>query len=295
MIVVAAPFAGYLLAYLEKMGEAGYYRIPTSYLSVGLEDALLAGSLIVFVSLISAILFKYLTCYAPRKIHAIKYVASCLTPLSRRKEPCSLVERMGPGRTSVFSWALLVFAVLTVLAVFAGALALLFSFALDVLGLADGSGSVRNLNGSDLAFVLMYAGCLLLLLVSSFYLYNSSVGRDIKEDCVSAELPSLKNKHIVVGFFVALVIGGICYAGGYMLSSSAQHYLVSDDGSEVIIKMLSSDRMVVCSVPDDVGPLRDGDVASLEGDYRYAKVPEYSEAGRAAGYRWVWMRVEVER
>lgn len=58
-VAIAAPFIGCLFAYLIKLWEAGYFRIPSSYVAVGLEDALISGALIIVAALVGLSLFTY--------------------------------------------------------------------------------------------------------------------------------------------------------------------------------------------------------------------------------------------
>ena len=58
-VAIAVPFIGCLFAYLIKLGEAGYFRIPSSYVAVGLKDALISGALNIVAALVGLSLFTY--------------------------------------------------------------------------------------------------------------------------------------------------------------------------------------------------------------------------------------------
>lgn len=223
-LFVVAPFIGYLAAYLIEIGAAGYYRIPTSYVSIGIEDALMMGSVLIVLSVMSFVLYKYFVQIAPwrfrfgRPFIENRHATSC---------PSSGKELTRYSISLLAYECLLAF--VTLVSLFLGVS--FFVLLVNVLCMAG-----PEAGGRDFAIAgLVFMGAALLFL-ASLYLYHSESGRSAKEELISGQFAGLKNKHVVVGLTAALFLGAFCYLGSFYLSSFPQNYLIDSEKHAVLLK-----------------------------------------------------------
>lgn len=274
-LLVVAPFLGYLAAYLIEIGRAGYYRIPTSYVAVGIEDALIMGSVLVVVAVIAFAFYKYLINIAPWELTRRK-------PHIQNKPGTSMPSGAWPRVRYVASLMFYV-VVLVALIVLAVAFAVCYTGSLlFAVSVAD-----VNASGVDTALIYLFAVGALLLLLFSLYLYFSKSGRQEKETVVPGDFAGLKNKHVVVGLFVALILGSFCYVGGFWLSSLDQNYLVDESRQAVVLRAYAGGLLVVAGY-DRAG---DGSIR-LDGSYSLIQVEQGLGDLDHPNLRWTHCNVE---
>lgn len=237
-LFVVAPFIGYLAAYLIEIGAAGYYRIPTSYVSIGIEDALMMGSVLIVLSVMSFVLYKYFVQIAPWRFRFGRPFIE-----NRHGTPCpSSGKELTRYRISLLAYECLL-AFVTLVSLFFGAS--FFVLFVNVLCMAGSEAG-----GRDFAIAGLVSVGAALLFLASLYLYHSESGRSAKEELIPGQFAGLKNKHIVVGLTAALFLGAFCYLGSFCLSSFPQNYLVDSEKHAVLLKEYSNGGFVVAEYVD---------------------------------------------
>lgn len=314
-LLVLAPFLGYLAAYLIDLGKAGYYRIPTEYVSVGVEDALSSGCVLIVLAVVAMVFYEYLVNYAAWKWVEDPYSRWGFTIIDRyRSSDASIGPALDPvdpqfrdellrgdairmarrgdsvlssnarrllSRSSFIAVSMIVALVLSV--AFSLTLVMLCS-AMDV--------STGNLGGRDFFFVgFLFLG-FVALLVAGLYLYRSRTGRLVKERPIPGDFGGIRNKHLVSGMAVMVFLGGLCYMSGFHLAAVPQAYLVDfeNEKAHVVLDIGSNGNMVVADLGElDMDPVGEGNPkwARLTGSYRLASLAEGSgPGGGAEDFRW---------
>ena len=276
-LLVLAPFIGYLAAYLIDLGKAAYYRIPTEYVTVGIEDALSSGCVLIVLSVVAIVLQKYLVEYA-----AWKWVRddSCRWQFRLSNQYGTFTPREGNCAAMRRAFSRRAYVLVTVVA--ALSIAAVVTATLEMLGVAlDCEG--HNVAGRDLVFILLLASGFIVLLLASFFLFSSMKGSEIRNQLIPGGFANLKIKHVVVGLAVTVFLGGTCYLSGFITAAISQPYLIDEAHGLVLLDIGVGGREVVENYSEI-----DETHARLEGTYYLASLPENAPNGTdgEASYRW---------
>lgn len=280
IIVRTAPFTGYLVSLLYQLGMASHYRIPGSFVSVGIRGALIGGCVMIVFALAFTAIYKYFRNYSPWKWNLLSLPWFIFSTDGYGDKVPLIVER---NKNITFKtsekWEKLCFAIasLVVLLCFSG-IVVLFCYTL-LWALTRQPAIGGEYGASESLFIPLYFLCISILIIGLKFLEK----RGIIRQRVPKGFGLLKNWHYTAGALIVLLIGGCCFSAGLWTAGQQRPYLVSSDGRTVILKYYSEDEVVaaVCK-PENGDHIKSGDTVRIV-SYDVATLPELQKNIEVSG------------
>lgn len=256
LLVAIAPFLGYASAYLSRLAEAAYYRIPTNYIYITLQDALMAGYAILLILLVMLLVITMVAA------HRRRYT----TARTRRTARHPYIAAASTLLLSSFAL---------------GLLAIIAISAFAPLHANDRPiSAATNLKGADMVLPLLcFIAFLAYLVAAALYLRSSVIRRFAHRRPASAPL-SLASFYF--GSFAVLIVGVVIYVASYSMTAflPQDHLVYERNHDEYVVLTIYSDGRAVSAKYDPT------DRSCQSSEYEYISISDNQTAGEISNYTW---------
>lgn len=257
LLVAVAPFLGYASAYLSRLAEAAYYRIPTNFIYIALKDALMAGYAILLILLVMLLVITMVTA-----AHRRRYTTARIRRTARH-----------PYIAAASTLLLSSFAL--------GLLAIIAISAFAPLHANDRPiSAATNLKGADMVLPLLcFITFLAYLVAAVLYLRSSGIRRFAHRRPASVPL-SLASFYF--GSFAVLIVCAAIYVASYSMAAflPQDHLVYERNHDEYVVLTIYSDGRAVSAKYDPT------DRSCQSSEYEYISISDNQAAGEISNYTW---------